>query len=137
MKLLHIPEPDGEKLVMLLGGSLLLVFAWLTWSVRRDLLPRPADPLLKSYARLCARLAAVGLPRRPHEGAADFAQRIARERPDLADAVGRLCRQYTELRYAPPTTGARLVEFQAAVRAFRPRGSRVSRGSGSPASAPR
>jgi transglutaminase-like putative cysteine protease len=125
LAMLRIPEPDGQKLVMVLALAMALVFGWLTWQVRRELAPRSKDPAARAYARLCAKLAAVGVPRHAHEGAESYARRAARLRPDLAAAVTALCRQYSSLRYAPPSA-ATAAQFQAAVRAFRPRDSRAS-----------
>ncbi len=119
--MLRIPEPDGQKLVLLLAAAMTLVLCWLTWQVRRELAPQSKDLAARAYARLCAKLAAAGLPRLPHEGAEAYAQRVARRRPDLAASVTALCRQYSYLRYAAPSSGVTLGQFEAAVRAFRPR----------------
>lgn len=126
LAMLRVREPDGQKLVMVLAVAMALAFGWLTWQVRRELAPRSKDLTARAYARLCAKLAAVGIPRSAHEGAEEYAQRVARLRPDLATAVTALCRQYSHLRYAPPSAGTSLAQFQAAVRAFRPRDSRAS-----------
>ena len=100
--LLRIPEPDGQKLVMVLAAAFTLALAWLTWQVRRELQPPVKDPLIRAYARLCRKLAAVGLARRAHEGAEAYGARIAALRPDLAAAITDLCRRYTQLRYGEP-----------------------------------
>jgi transglutaminase-like putative cysteine protease len=118
---LNIPEPDGQKLVLLLAAALTVVLCWLTWLVRREADPKPKDALIRAYSSLCAKLAAVGLARRPHEGAEDFALRVARRRPDLAPAVTALCRHYSILRYAAAPARITVNQFTAAVRAFRPR----------------
>jgi hypothetical protein len=120
LEFLMIPEPDGQKLVMVLAAAMFLVLAWLTWQVRRELSPRSKDETARAYARLCAKLAAAGIARAPHEGAEAYALRVARLRPDLAGVVTNLCGQYSFLRYAAPTTSVTLGQFQAAVRAFRP-----------------
>jgi transglutaminase-like putative cysteine protease len=117
---LHIPEPDGQKLVLLLAAALTLVLCWLTWTVRREVDHAPRDALNRAYSRLCAKLAAAGLPRRSHEGAEDYAVRVARHRPDLAPAVNELCGQYSRLRYAAAPGGLTAGQFDAAVRAFHP-----------------
>jgi protein-glutamine gamma-glutamyltransferase len=119
--MLHIPEPDGQKLVMVLAAAMILALCWLTWQVRRELDPGANDAATRIYARLCAKLAAAGLPRMPHEGAEDYAARVALRRPDLAIAMRSLCRQYSTLRYSLPSTSVTLGQFEAAVRAFRPR----------------
>jgi transglutaminase-like putative cysteine protease len=117
---LNIPEPDGQKLVLMLAAALTVVLCWLTWMVRREADPKPKDALIRAYANLCAKLAAVGLGRRSHEGAEDFALRVAGLRPDLAPAVTALCRHYTVLRYAAAPARITVNQFIAAVRAFRP-----------------
>jgi hypothetical protein len=126
LEMLKIPEPDGQKLVMVLAAAMGLVLGWLTWQVRRELSPRSKDETARAYARLCSKLAAAGIPRLAHEGAEAYAQRVASLRPDLGVSVTGLCRQYSFLRYAPPSTSVTLGQFQAAVRAFRPKASGVS-----------
>jgi protein-glutamine gamma-glutamyltransferase len=120
---LRIPEPDGQKLVMVLAVGLGIALAWLTWQVRRELQPARKDSLRRAYDRLCGKLAAVGLPRNPHEGAEDYAARIEQLRPDLAAAVTGLCRCYSQLRYGanPSNARASVPDFVSAVREFRPR----------------
>jgi transglutaminase-like putative cysteine protease len=121
LEMLNIPEPDGQKLVMLLALGMALALAWLTWQVRRELSPETKDIAARTYARLCAKLAAAGVPRRMHEGAEDYALRVAAQRPDLAATVTALCRHYSSLRYAAPSARITLGQFQAGVRAFRPK----------------
>jgi transglutaminase-like putative cysteine protease len=121
LEMLNIPEPDGQKLVMLLAFGMALVLGWLTWQVRRELAPQSKDIAARTYARLCSKLAAAGMPRRMYEGAEDYARRVAAQRPDLAVTVTALCRHYSSLRYAPPSAHITLGQFQAGVRAFRPK----------------
>jgi transglutaminase-like putative cysteine protease len=124
--LLHIPEPDAQKLVMVLGVGLALGLAYLTWQVRRESQPPEQDPTQRAYARLCRKLASAGLPRSPHEGAEAYGARVARLRPDLAAPVTALCASYSRLRYGPGngsgTGAARAARqaFAAAVRGFHP-----------------
>jgi len=117
---LHIPEPDGQKLVLVLAAALTLVMCWLTWTVRRELEPGRQELLVRAYSRLCAKLAAVGIARSAHEGAEAYAARVADRRPDLASAVSVLCRHYSRLRYGDRAQIS-AVQFDAEVRAFRPR----------------
>jgi protein-glutamine gamma-glutamyltransferase len=117
---LHIPEPDGQKLVLLLAAALSLVLVWLTWQVRREIDPTRKELLIRAYSKLCAKLAAVGLPRLAHEGPEDYAARVAQRRPDLEPVVGALCRQYSSLRYSAAPVQVTVDQFNAAVRAFRP-----------------
>ena len=39
LEFFKIPEPDGQKLVMVLAAAMALVLGWLTWQVRRELAP--------------------------------------------------------------------------------------------------
>jgi transglutaminase-like putative cysteine protease len=117
---LNIPEPDGQKLVMVLTVALTLVLGWLTWAVRREINPARKEPLIRAYSRLCAKLAALGMPRLAHEGAEDYAARVAQRRPDLGPTVTALCRHYSILRYAAAPARITVGQFDAAVRAFRP-----------------
>jgi protein-glutamine gamma-glutamyltransferase len=126
LEFLHVPEPDGQKLAVVLGVCLGLGMAWLTWTVRSELTPRSRDPVMRAYERLCRRMASAGLSRHPYEGAEAFAARVALQRPDLAAAVIPLCRSYSELRYSNSTSPGTAAAFVAAVRVFRPRGSRGS-----------
>ncbi len=119
LEMLKIPEPNGQKLVMILAAAMALVMAWLTWQVHRELAPPSGDVAVRTYARLCAKLAAAGMARRPHEGAEAYATRVAQLRPDLAHTVTALCRHYSSLRYAAPSARITLGQFQARVRAFR------------------
>jgi protein-glutamine gamma-glutamyltransferase len=120
LEMLRIPEPDGQKLVMVLSAAMIAVLCWLTWQVRRELDPAPKDSLVRAYRRLCVKLAVAGLPRLPHEDAEAYAARVAQQRPDLALAVTALCRQYSALRYSVPSSGVTLGQFEAGVRVFRP-----------------
>jgi transglutaminase-like putative cysteine protease len=127
---LNIPEPDGQKLVILLTAALALALGWLTWVVRRELEPARKEPLIRAYGRLCAKLAALGMPRLAHEGAEDYAARVAQRRPDLAPALTALCRHYSSLRYAAAPTRITVGQFEAAVRAFRPARARKAQHAG-------
>lgn len=118
---LGISEPDGQKIAMVMGVGLVLVFIWLTWQIRREQRPAPKDPVLRAYRKLCSRLAAAGLPRRPSEGAEAFAARVEVERPDLGARVGVLLRCYSRLRYGARRRAAAERWFVARVRAFKPR----------------
>ncbi len=133
---LHVPGPSAERLAIALGASLALAGLALAWAGRRESAPATRDRLSRLYARLERRMSAAGQPRLPHEGAEAWAARVAAVRPDLAPQFGALCRLYSRLRYEASAPADALPKFAAALRRFRPRGSRASRESRSPASAP-
>jgi hypothetical protein len=122
-----IPEPDGQKVAMVMGAGLAVVFAWLTWQIRREQRPDPKDPVVRAYDRLCRKLAAAGVPRRPYEGAESFAARVAIERPDLGARVRALCKRYSRLRYGASRRPAAARWFVVRVRAFKPRRAALGR----------
>ncbi|HEX4152518.1 MAG TPA: DUF3488 and transglutaminase-like domain-containing protein [Steroidobacteraceae bacterium] len=117
---LGIPQPDGQKIAMVMAGGLALAFAWLTWQIRREQRQRPKDAVVRAYDRLCRKLAAAGIARRPYEGAEAFAGRVVAERPELGPQVTELCRRYSRLRYGSSRRASVERWFVARVRAFRP-----------------
>ncbi|MEC5400155.1 transglutaminase TgpA family protein [Uliginosibacterium sp. H1] len=73
--------------------------AWMLWIALR-LLPRAPrrDALDKLWHRFCARLAARGHPRLAWEPASTYAERVVRNKPELA-ALRDIAEQYEQLRY--------------------------------------
>lgn len=84
----------------------------------RDL-PRRGEPSVVAWQRYCAKLAATGLARAPHEGPLDYLSRITRARPDLASAASDITQRYVAARYGPGATPGELRELGRLVRAFR------------------
>jgi transglutaminase-like putative cysteine protease len=121
---LGFTAPDARTLALAVSIALAAWLLWISWQSRAALRGMPPDPLAKSYAQLCGRLARVGLPRRAHEGPLNYSARVAGVRPDLAARVRTLCATYAELRFGNPggtRDPGRLTEaFRRAVRAFRP-----------------
>jgi len=134
---LHVPGPDAAGLAAMLAAALGLSFVWLAWIARRQLRTRSRDELQRAFGKLTAKVARAGVVRFPYEGPEDYARRVAALCPDLGPTVEKLCREYASLRYGAPTADDRVRAFGAAVRAFRPRGSRASAGIRRRPSAPR
>ncbi|HEU5398553.1 MAG TPA: transglutaminaseTgpA domain-containing protein [Gammaproteobacteria bacterium] len=108
---------DWLQLALVLGGCIVLTLGgfwlYLLWERRRPAMA----PVIKDYARFCARLARLGYGRAPHEGPLDYARRVARERPDLEREVLAITDCYIGLRYLDEGD---LREFGRLVRAFKP-----------------
>jgi len=119
---LGIRSPDARYL----GWAFMLVLcAWLAfiaWHVGRSIRPRRKDALVRSYERLCRKLARVA-PRAPHQGPLDFAAALLARRPDLQPIVLPLFTRYAELRYGAPS--AQTLRAQD-IRAFRQAVARLS-----------
>src|SRR5690606_29350793 len=95
--------------------------AWIAWRTHRAPPGARPDALARAYARLCAKLARAGVPRAAHEGPLAYAETIARERPDLAQAVRPLLVKYASLRYGPASANdsAAVGTFERAVARLR------------------
>jgi hypothetical protein len=77
-------------------GTIIAIFALF---MLRHLYTRQPDKVQAAWLKLCLKLAKAGLPRAAHEGAQDYATRIAVARPELADAIRNLASRYSALRY--------------------------------------
>jgi transglutaminase-like putative cysteine protease len=104
---LGIPEGDWTVPAALLGGTLVLLSGLLlAWALVQ---PRPRDPVLRSWAGFCARMARKGLARAPWEGPLDYGARLAAALPQQAREVQEIATLYARLRYgadAPPSAAA-------------------------------
>lgn len=97
-------------LAVLMVCTSLLVLGLTVWGV---MAPRARpSPLDSVYERFCRRLAKAGLPRGPAEGPTDYAERVARSRPDLSGPVTRFVDRYIRERYSqsPTTNGVQVLE---------------------------
>jgi len=94
---------QGMALALLvLTSALLLGIAF--WMLMRP--PSPADPVLHAWRTYCARLARLGVRRRPGEGPRDFSQRTITVRPEIAAQVDAITGLYIRLRYGNPANPA-------------------------------
>ena len=97
-------EPDWRgmtaSLAALCGVALLIVTLWTL--PRR----RMVEPILAAWQKYCAQLERRGIVRAEWEGPRDFADRVARERPDLAALTSQAAGYYADLRYGPHSRNA-------------------------------
>lgn len=89
--------PDEAQLVALFALVASLALATMLWLAARH--ERERDPLLRAWHRLGARYARLGLGRRPHETAKDWAARVVDLRPQSA-ALSALAERFNAARYA-------------------------------------
>ena len=115
---LGMTDADWKDLATLLVTLLGVIIAvLLAWSLKR--LVRP-DPVQQAWLAFCAKLAAAGLPREPHEGPRDFAGRAALRFPGAAAAIAGLAGRYIALRYGAARPETEIVALKRQVREFRP-----------------
>ena len=88
-----------QKMALDMLSGLGIVIALFALFMLRHLFVRQTDRVQSAWLKLCRKLADAGLPRAAHEGARDYAARVAESRADLADAIHDLAARYIALRY--------------------------------------
>ncbi len=116
---LGFEDVNPLRLLGLLALVIALVMGLYVLLTRRRV-PRP-DPVQRAYFTFCRKLARVGLVRAPQEGALTFAERGARQLPQLAVGIHAITHFYLRLRYGGNENVAARQEFARRVAAFHPR----------------
>jgi protein-glutamine gamma-glutamyltransferase len=114
---LGMRDADWQNLTALLFtflGAMTIVL--LAWSLRR--LARP-DPVQKAWQAFCAKLAARGVARAPHEGPRDYSARAARALPASRRAILRIGALYIALRYGNRSSAPAAARLRRLVRELR------------------
>lgn len=88
-----------QKLALNMAAGVGLLVGLFALFMLRHLIKRQPDKVQAAWLKLCRRLSKAGLPRAAHEGAQDYAERIAAARPDLTEAIRDLAARYSALRY--------------------------------------
>ncbi|MFV0276195.1 MAG: DUF4129 domain-containing transglutaminase family protein, partial [Parahaliea sp.] len=96
----YLGELSTRKFMLLLLGSGALVLVPLGLWLRRRCARETLDPLDRNYLAFCARLAALGVPRRAGEAPGDFAERVCARLPELGPVVREVTAIYTTWAYA-------------------------------------
>jgi transglutaminase-like putative cysteine protease len=116
---LGMEDITWQRLAMnMLAGVALLVGVFTLLMLRR-LATHNTDAVQAAWLKVCRKLEKAGLPRAPHEGAMDYAARIAAARPALADAIHDIAARYAALRYGGEAEKEGLPAFKDAVHAFK------------------
>jgi transglutaminase-like putative cysteine protease len=82
--------------------------------------PRREEASLAAWNRYCAKLAAAGLARAPHEGPLDFLARVKAAKPDCAAQAEEITRRYIAARYGRGASREELRALAGRVRDFGP-----------------
>jgi transglutaminase-like putative cysteine protease len=121
---LGLERLQGPALAALMVVAAGLVLGLTLWGLMgQGTRPSPLESL---YQRFCRRLAAAGLPRRPHEGPSDYGERVVRARPDLAAPVTRFIALYIRQRYGPEAMPDGIAALESCLQVLRPIGRSVS-----------
>ena len=116
---LGMEDITWQKLALNMTFGVGLVVALLALFMLRHLFAQRPDKVQAAWLKLCRRLAKAGLPRAPHEGAQDYAERIAKSRPDLAESIHDLAARYSALRYGGERNEQERNEFLRRTATFR------------------
>jgi transglutaminase-like putative cysteine protease len=111
-----------QKMALNMAAGLGLVTGLLALFMLRHLFVRRQDKVQTAWLRLCRKLADAGLPRAAHEGAQDYAARVAIARPDLAEDIRDLATRYAMLRYGASAGDHAQREFLQGTRTLKIRG---------------
>jgi hypothetical protein len=95
-------------LMLILAATMLLQLRYHTY-----------DPVQAAYLKFCDKLAKKGIPRKPYEGACDYAERLAELRPDSSQATNAISELYIALRYGTLEKKEAVQELQRRVAEFR------------------
>jgi protein-glutamine gamma-glutamyltransferase len=88
-----------QKMALDMMSGLGVVIALFALFMLRHLFVRQPDKVQAAWLKLCRKLGNAGLPHAAHEGAQDYADRVAASRSDLAEAIRDLAMRYSALRY--------------------------------------
>jgi transglutaminase-like putative cysteine protease len=88
-----------QKIALNMVAGVGLLIALFALFMLRHLYTRQPDKVQAAWLKLCRKLAKAGLPRAAHEGAQDYAARLAAARPELAYTIHDLAERYCDLRY--------------------------------------
>jgi protein-glutamine gamma-glutamyltransferase len=100
----------ASTLMAVLGGFVLLLFAWM---LRRFTRP---DPVQAAWRQFCRKLGARGVARASHEGPRDYAERAARNLPSAAEAIRRIAALYIALRYGASAPAESVVQLRRMIK---------------------
>jgi protein-glutamine gamma-glutamyltransferase len=96
---LGMEDVTWQKMALHMMSGLGVLIALFALYMLRHLFTRQPDRVQAAWLKLCKKLAKAGLTRAAHEGAHDYAVRVAAARPELAETIGELAARYSALRY--------------------------------------
>ncbi len=96
---LGMEDVTWQQITVNLVTGLGIAIGLLALYLLRHLFAREPDKVQAAWLKLCDKLAKAGLPRSSHEGAIDYANRVAIARPELGHNIRDLAKRYSALRY--------------------------------------
>ncbi len=112
-----LEDADWQTLVILLIAATGVTTLLLALFMLRNR-ARQRDPVLDAWLLFCAKAAHAGVARHAAEGPQDFANRLAKARPDIAADAQVITRLYVGLRYASTEAPGERHELQRRAQQF-------------------
>jgi len=116
---LGYPSVDWRTLGFWLMTAIIAIGAAVTIGLLVHDRPPRREASLVAWDRFCAKLAAAGLARAPHEGPIDYLLRVRASLPTAASAAEEITRRYVEARYGAGASRQELRDLARLVREFR------------------
>jgi hypothetical protein len=116
---LGLPSVDWRTLGFALVIATFVVGGAITLGLLVRDRPRRREAALVAWQRYCAKLAAAGIQRAPHEGPLDFLARVRSMKPQLAPQAEEITRRYVQARYGSGASREELRDLQRRVRELR------------------
>ncbi len=108
---LGVEDVTWQQITINMVAGLGIAIGLLALYLLRHLFAHQPDKVQATWLKLCRKLAKAGLPRAAHEGAQDYAKRIAVTHPELANAMHDLAARYSALRYGTNQDELAQLEF--------------------------
>lgn len=116
---LGMEDVTWQQITINMVAGLGISIGLLTLYLLRPLFVRQPDKVQAAWLKLCHKLAKAGLPRSTHEGALDYANRVAIVRPEFGHNIRDLAKRYSALRYGKIQSDSAKNEFLQRAAAFK------------------
>jgi hypothetical protein len=116
---LGMEDVTWQKMAINLLVGMTLLLGLIALLLLRKMYTRQTDATQALYLKFCRKLSRCGIVRASHEGAQDFATRVANSHPQHAAVINNITRLYLNLRYAAQSDAKDLLALRRAVRAFK------------------
>ncbi len=111
------PGWKSMTIALIIGTGILMLILAVTMLLQ--LRYHTYDPVQEAYLKFCDKLAKKGIPRKPYEGARDYAERLAGLRPEFTQTTNVISELYIALRYGTLEEKEAVQELQRRVAEFR------------------
>jgi len=111
------PGWKSMTIALIIGTGILILILAVTMLLQ--LRYHTYDPVQEAYLKFCDKLAKKGIPRKPYEGARDYAERLAGLRPEFSQTTNAISELYIALRYGTLEEKEAVQELQRRVAEFR------------------